>query len=151
MRIADILVSLNADLANEWRHLRFYLYHSSAITGLHAHEYKEFLTEQAASEMRHVQQFADLIIGLGGEPTAACIEFPKLKTARDILLFAAQLEAEVVRNYTKRISELADIPDDTFGQIAADKKWIEIFLEEQIKDSREDFDHIRQILEGLDS
>lgn len=150
MRMAELLAKLNADLVNEWRHLRFYLYHASAVAGLHAHEYKEFLTAQAASEMQHVQQFSDMIIGLGGDPSVDCADFPRFKDSRNILEYAAEMEAEVVRNYTKRIDELGDISNDLSGQIAADKKWLEIFLEEQIKDSRQDLDHIRQLLAGRD-
>jgi ferritin len=143
--IAEFVRRLNSDLKNEWRHMCYYLYAASAATGLHAHEYKEFFLEQAKSEMGHVTQFSDLIIGLGGTATVECLPFAKYTDVRDLLCYAAVLEAEVVSNYTKRIAELADIVEDA-PAIAAHKKWLEIFLEEQIKDSREDLDHLRQIM-----
>ena len=149
--MAQLIEKLNDDLKNEWRHLRFYLYHASAVTGLHAHELKEFLLEQAASEMRHVQQFSDMIFGLGGEPTTECADFPKLTNAHDILQYAADMELEVVRNYVDRIITISHEPTvvSMSGVWQGDKKWLEIFLEEQIKDSREDLDHLRRMLTGI--
>lgn len=149
MLFADMVSRLNDDLKNEWKHLRFYLYHASAITGLHAHEYKELFLEQAASEMQHVSQFSDLIIGLGGVPTAESHDFPKLTTAGAAIGYAAIMEAEVVKNYTQRIAQLDSILNDAAGDIAAHKKWLEIFLEKQIEDSRKDLDHFKQLLNGV--
>jgi hypothetical protein len=148
MTLLDMLAALNQDLKNEWRHLRFYLYHASAITGLHAHEFKEFLRDAAAGEMQHVGQFTDMIIGLGGEATTESFDFPKLSDTREILMFAAKLEAEVVSNYVERIAQLDEIPTDS-AQTSIDKKWLEIFLEKQIEDSRQDLDHLRQLLKRI--
>lgn len=144
MQLKDFIDVLNEDLKNEWKHMRFYLYAASAATGLHAHEYKEFFLEQAKSELQHVSQFSDLIIGLGGVATTESNDFPKLTATGALLAYAEIMEAEVVKNYTQRIEQLGDIRDD--AETAVHKKWIEIFLEEQIKDSREDLDHLRQLL-----
>lgn len=146
--IPDIVELLRGDLKNEWKHLRFYAYHASAIIGLHAHEYKELLTEQASSELNHVIQFSDLIIGLGGNPTAESNDFPLLTDPIEILVYAVGMEAEVVKNYAERIEQLAQITD-TDEYTVADKRWIEIFLEKQIEDSRQDLDHFKQILRGV--
>ena len=148
MQLQDIVKLLNDDLKNEWKHLQFYLHHASAITGLHAHEYKEFLLEQAASEMKHVSQFSDLLLGLGENPTTEINEFSKLTSAKLILGAAAAMEEEVVKNYVQRIEQLSTITFHAPIEVA-DAKWIEIFLEEQIKDSREDLDHLNRILQGL--
>lgn len=148
MQLAEIVTLLNDDLKNEWKHMQFYLHHASAITGLHAHEYKEFLLEQAASEMKHVQQFSDLLFGMGVTPTTEINEFAKFKSAKSILEFAAAMEEDVVKNYVQRISQLSTIAFQSSAEVA-DAKWIEIFLEEQIKDSREDLDHLNRILAGL--
>ena len=94
---------LNGDLKNEWKHHNFYLHSASLITGLHAKEYKEFLLKQAESEMHHIVQFSDLIVGLGGEPTKESNDFPSLKNPREILEYAAQMEEEVINNYYKKI------------------------------------------------
>jgi bacterioferritin (cytochrome b1) len=144
MLFADLLAQLNDDLKNEWKHFKFYLYHASAVTGLHAHEYKEFLLEQAASEMKHITQFSDMLIGLGVTPTIVHNEFPKLQKPREILEYALEMEWQVVTNYAERIEQLPTIP--RVALLAVDLKWIEIFLEKQIEDSRQDLDHLRQIL-----
>lgn len=143
----NFVEKLNDDLKNEWKHLRFYAHHASAVTGLHAHEYKELLTEQANSELNHVIQFGDLITGLGGDPTAEANSFVKLTDAREIIAYAVEMEDEVVQNYARRIAELDDI--ETTDETRAHKKWIEIFLEKQLEDSRQDLDHFRQILKGF--
>jgi bacterioferritin (cytochrome b1) len=148
MQLHEIVTLLNEDLKNEWKHMQFYLHHASAITGLHAHEYKEFLLEQAASEMKHVQQFSDLLFGLGITPTTEINEFSKLTSAKLILESAAAMEEDVVKNYVQRIAQLSTLTFHSSAE-AADAKWIEIFLEEQVKDSREDLDHLMRILAGL--
>lgn len=149
MTIAQMVELLNADLKNEWKHLRFYTHHASAITGLHAHEYKELLTAQATSELAHVIQFSDLIIGLGGTPTTESNDFPQLTDPLEIMVYAIGMEDEVVLNYAKRINQLEQILNDAEGRIVADKRWIEIFLEKQIEDSRQDLDHFKQLLKGV--
>jgi bacterioferritin (cytochrome b1) len=153
MTLNEMIATLNEDLKNEKKHLLFYLYHSSVVVGPERLELKEFLTEQAKSELGHVQEFSDLIIGLGGMPTIepanpfvyffSDIDFDK-KLNKSILESALQMEQEVVQNYAIRI-EQAQAMDGK----AEDKKYIEIFLEDQLKDSRKDVDNIRQLLKGM--
>jgi bacterioferritin len=138
----EMIDVLNQDLKNEWMHLHFYLYHASMVTGLHCHEYKELFLEEAASEMVHVTQFSDLIIGLGGVPTTSFNDFPVFNNPRDIIEYAVYMESLVISNYTLRIKEAADLG-------GVDGQWLEIFLEKQIEHSREDVDHFKQILRGI--
>jgi bacterioferritin len=138
----ELIDLLNNDLMNEYKHMHFYLYHASAITGLHREELREFLLKEAASEMNHVTEFSDLIFGLGGTPTVLGNNFLKLENAKDIFQYALQMEEEVVINYVTRINQSSSLND-------VDGKWLEIFLEKQIEHSREDVDHYRRILTGL--
>jgi bacterioferritin (cytochrome b1) len=133
---------LNDDLKNEWKHLRFYLYHASAVTGLHCAEYKELFLKEAASEMLHVSQFSDVIIGLGGTATFESNDFGKYTDPKDIMEYAVAMEEEVVNNYVQRMKDA----DDLGG---VDGTWLEIFLEGQVQASREDLDHFKQIVRGL--
>jgi bacterioferritin (cytochrome b1) len=137
-----IVEKLNQDLKNEWKHHCFYLHNASNIVGLHAKEYKEWLVEQAASEMQHVVQFSDLIVGLGGIPTKQVNEFPSLSDPREILEYAAKMEEEVINNYYQRIAGAEKVNN-------IDSYWVIIFLEKQMEDSRKDLDEIRQILKGI--
>lgn len=137
----EMIDLLNADLRNEWKHLRFYLYHASAVVGLHCEEYKELFLKEAAGEMAHVTAFSDVIVGLGGHATHESNEFPRLTTPQNIIEYAVEMEEEVVSNYTTRHKQAEELG-------GVDGQWLEIFLEEQIQDSREDVDHFKQIMRG---
>ena len=142
----DMMIGLlNLDLKNEWMHLKFYLVTASRLTGLHAHEYKEFFLDAAKSEMAHVQAFQDLIVGLGGEPTIESNHFQLFNDPVQALKYALHMEQKVVSNYVSR-------QDDAKKLAETDKvngTWIDVFLDSQIQDSREDADHLKQILKGL--
>jgi bacterioferritin len=142
MNIETMIELLNKDLQNEWMHLRFYLYHASAVVGLHCEEYKETFLKEAASEMEHVTQFSDVIRGLGGQSTYLSNEFKRHTNPVDIIRCALAMEEEVVSNYTNRIKDAQDLG-------GTDGQWLEIFLENQIEKSREDVDHYKQILRGI--
>jgi bacterioferritin (cytochrome b1) len=133
---------MNSDLQNEWTHLQFYLYHASAAQGLHAHEYKEFLTEAAAGEMKHVQAFLDRLFGLNyAQPNQSGKSFPYATRVEDILALAIQLEEEVVKIYTERLQQL-DMLAPAHPTTAA---YLKVFYEDQLQDSYEDCEHLRRL------
>jgi bacterioferritin (cytochrome b1) len=143
--LPQFLTLMNADLQNEWTHLAFYLYHSSAVTGLHAEEYKEFLTDAAKGELEHVQQFLDCLHGFNFVlPAAGGHTFATYTRVEDILIEAHTLERQVVVNYAKRIEQAGSLDD----QVAA--KYLEVFYENQLQDSYEDAQHIQRILADVD-
>lgn len=143
MGLAILIENLKEDLKNERKHMLFYLTNASTITGLNRIEIKEFLLEEAASEMKHVEQFQNLILGLNGKIENCDYNYFDIFTdAKKILDYAYKMEMEVVFNYTRRIKEAQEL-DDHNGQ------FIEIFLEEQILHSRTDADNIKQILSNI--
>jgi bacterioferritin (cytochrome b1) len=135
----EILNKLNNDLKNEWKHHCFYLHSASTIQGIDSIEYKEFLVEQSKEELEHILAFSDMVIGLGGIPTKEVNEYPTLNSTKEILQYALAMEEEVVKNYVERINEAEELG-------GVDGRWIVIFLESQIEDSRKDLDKIRQLL-----
>ena len=135
----NLLDLLNADLRNEYRHMLFYLYHSTALVGLHAEEYKEIFAEEAKSEMEHVREFSDLIYGLGGDPRPGYAEFPQFTSVRDAVEYAYKMETEVVANYAERIKQAQNV-------LEPDATWVEVFLEDQIAHSRKDADRFKRLL-----
>lgn len=139
-KLEKMLGLLNSDLSNELKHMHFYLYHASSIKGLHREELREFLLEEAGSEMKHVHEFQNLIIGLGGCPTTKANTFKCWTDAHTILKDALDMENEVVDNYTVRIEQGNELLNKT------NARWLEVFLEEQIMHSRSDADNIRQML-----
>ncbi len=143
MTLSQFLEIMNGDLANEWTHLSFYLYHASAVAGLHAHEYKEFFTEAAKGEMAHVQGFLDRLHGLNyAQPCQGPKAFSYVSRLEDILTLAIKLEEDVVTNYTQRLKQLDDLailhPETT--------AYLKVFYEDQIQDSYEDCEHMRRLV-----
>lgn len=136
---ADLILILNNDLKHEWQHLKFYLHHASMLIGLHAEEYSEVFMKQAAGEMNHVRQFSDMIIGLGGVPTHENLPFNSFRHVEEALQYALRLEQQVVANYSTRIGQ-ADLVGGVNG------KWLELFLERQLEDSRTDVDRLKRLL-----
>lgn len=136
---------INDDLKNEWTHLQFYLYHASAVTGLHAEEYKEFFTDAAKGEMEHVQQFLDCLYGFDFvQPCSSGHPFATYTRVEDILIEAHTLERQVVVTYARRLEQLKALDD----KVAA--AYLEVFYENQLQDSFEDARHIQRILGDVD-
>jgi bacterioferritin (cytochrome b1) len=141
--LSAFVQQMHDDLRNEWTHLQFYLYHASAASGLHAAEYKEFLTEAAKGETEHVQNFLDRLFGLGATPVVTGgKEFPLLTDVQDILNYAVQLETEVIDTYATRIKQLDDLPDANASAVA----YLKVFYEDQLQDSYEDREKILRLL-----
>jgi len=133
---------LNSDLSNEYKHWHFYMHSAIVVKGLHRAELREFFLEQAASEMKHIQQFGEMIQGLGGKPTAVASSFPvDLEQPKEILQYAYDMEMEVVKNYAQRMVEGEEIG-------GVDGSWMHVFYETQLQDSREDADNIKEMLNG---
>jgi bacterioferritin (cytochrome b1) len=146
MTLSNFLDLMNADLRNEWTHLQFYLYHASAITGLHAHEYKEFFTDAAKSEMAHVQAFLDRLYGLHVDlPAQGGHQFPVFTSVEQALLHAIKLEKEVVETYAKRLMQLEELAP-AHPTVAA---YLTVFYEDQLQDSYEDCEHMERLTHNL--
>jgi len=139
----ELIARLNADLSNEYKHMHFYLHSAFMVQGLHREEIKDYCLTHAASEMKHVQDFAEKIIGMGGVPTTDVTEFPTdLVCPHAILQYALEMEDEVVANYVSRREEAVE-----YGGV--DGAVIEIFMENQFDDSRADADHLREMVKSF--
>jgi len=136
------------DLKNERKHMLFYLTAASTVSGPHREEYKELFEKEAAAEMQHVIDFQNALLGLGVdllETEEVVSNYPYIISydVKELLEYALNMENEVVKNYASRIADNLGLLDDP------DRKWIEIFYEEQIKKSREDVDNYRMILKNF--
>jgi len=137
------------DLKNERKHMHFYLVAASLVSGPHREEYKELFEKEASSEMKHVLEFQNALLGLDVDLKEA-VEFiqdlPHLCSydVKELLQYALEMEQEVVANYANRI--VFDVPllDEP------DRKYMEIFYEKQIEKSREDVDNYKMILRNFD-
>lgn len=141
--LQTFLEFMNNDLQNEWLHLKFYLYHSAAVVGLHAQEYREFFTEAAKSEMGHVQAFMDRLYGLNyPHPAQTSAAFSTFNNPEDALTHAIELEMHVVETYTKRLQQL----DTLAAAFPVTARYLTVFYEDQLKDSYEDCERMRRIM-----
>lgn len=136
------------DLMHEKKHMLFYLTAASTVSGLHREEYRELFQEEAASEMQHVLEFQNALLGLGAD-LCACTQIESNHTyivsydVEELLRYALKMEEDVVLNYTNRILNDIQLLDEP------DKRFMEIFYEKQIEKSRGDIDNYRMILRSM--
>lgn len=154
MNIEQLVDLLIGDLANEYAHMHFYMQAATSISGLHRQEIGEFFSEQAASEMKHVDEFRRLIQGiitrrnLDKKVPNSVAQFKEgLTCPVDLLKAALEMEDEVVQNYVKRHSQAEGLVSNG-GEDMVDGTYVALFLEDQILDSRGDADNIREILKN---
>lgn len=141
--LSDLIRDLTDDLAHEYMHMHCYLHYSATVVGLHRQELKEFYLEEAASEMKHVSEFADRLVGLGGIPKTDVVFFPKDHIdPKDQLNQILRMEEERVETYSHRMKQC-----EALG--GADGSSMHVFYENQIDDSRQTVDHVRQMLRGI--
>jgi bacterioferritin len=152
MKLENLIDLLNQDLSREYSHWHFYMSAATSVRGLHREELKEFFIEEAQGEMKHVQEFRELIQGiltrrnLNKKITELPCDFnANFKDPKDLLTQALKMEEEVVKNYVERIQQAADLQNNG-AEDAVDGKYIELFLEDQILASRHDADNIREML-----
>lgn len=155
MNIEKMVDLLNEDLSREYSHWHFYIHASTCLVGLHREEIGEFLLKQAQGEMKHIVEFKKLIHGLNTRReleksvSTNVAEFKNnLHCPKEILKEALIMEDEVVKNYIQRIEDANKLQDNG-GKDNVDGKYIELFLEDQILDSRSDADEIRMMLKNF--
>lgn len=152
MNIEELFSLLNEDLNREYSHWHFYISSASSVTGLHREEISEFLVEQAKGEMQHIIEFKKLLHGLINRrnlnkqvSTNVANFLNNLNCPKEILTEALRMEDEVVKNYSQRIKDACSLQENS-EEDCVDGKFIEIFLEDQLEDSRKDADEIRMMI-----
>lgn len=146
MTLQQMIDLLNSDLEREYSHWHFYINAAANVVGLHREELSEFFTKEAGGEMAHIGQFKRVIIGLGGKPSVEVAQFADSSTdPTDLLMEALEMEDEVVANYVQRMDDAIKLQENG-GIDKVHGRYIEIFLEDQILDSRGDADHIREMI-----
>lgn len=152
MKIDEIFDLLCEDLSREYSHWNFYIQAATSITGLHREEIGEFLINQAKEEMAHIEEFKRVLHGLKTKrnldkfiPTKIAEFKNYLSCPEQILQEALRMEEEVVKKYVERIDNACSVQENG-EEDKVDGKYIELFLEDQILDSRKDADNIRMML-----
>lgn len=154
MTIEQLIGLLEGDLANEYAHWHFYMQAATTVRGLHRQEIGEFFSEQAASEMKHIEEFRRLIQGIktrrglpGGVASSVADFKGGITCPRELLQAALEMEDNVVSNYVLRHSQAEELAAGG-GDDAIDGTYVALFLEDQILDSRGDADNILEMLKG---
>lgn len=155
MTLDQIIDLLNSDLSREYSHWHFYMSNSASVCGLHKEEIGEFLFKEAQGEMNHVNEFSKLLHGLitrrnlNKKVSVAVAEFKNnISCPFEILSEALVMEEEVVKNYVQRIKDAQQLQENGEDD-EIDGKFIELFLEDQISDSRSDADEIRMMIKKI--
>ena len=140
----QLIELVNADLKNELKHLQFYLHASVMLQGLHRQELREYLAAEAASELTHCLQFAELVVHFGGVPEVVGNEFPSgVSCPVAILKAAVEMEQEVADNYAERLRQ-------TEGLENASTAYCHVFYEEQLADSQKAAWEVAQMVKQYD-
>jgi len=149
MTLSQLVDHLNHDLAREYAHWHFYMNASLRVTGLHREEYQEFFLKEAQGEMLHIAEFGKLIIGLGGVPVATPDVFvSKLTDPKELLTETLRMEEQVVQEFVDRQDE-AEMLEENGGMDRVNGRRVNVFLDDQILDSRATVDHVREMLKGM--
>ena len=155
MNIDKMIELLSEDLSREYSHWNFYIQAATSIVGLHREEIGEFLLEQSKEEMTHVEEFKRVLHGIITRrnlkalvPTKIANFKNNLSITFEILNEALKMEDEVVANYVQRIEDAISLQENG-GEDKIDGKYLELFLEDQIQDSRKDADNIRMMIKNI--
>lgn len=133
---------LQTDLTNEVRHMMFYLRAASEVQGLHREELREFFMKEAAEEMGHVHEFADMVSYFGFNPVlSVAVDWGFGHSPVTILEEVVRMEEEVAANYAQRLQQTEAPNDGKITLYAAEKydPWVaaaHVFYEDQIKNSQ---------------
>lgn len=147
MKLSELIDKLNDDLSREYAHWHFYVDAAMRVKSLHREEYQELFTKEAEGEMQHILQFGKLIIGLGGIPTRRVAEGYVVNdsTPENFISTAIAMEEEVVKNYVQRMDDAEEL-EQNGDKDKVHGRYVHIFLEDQILDSRSTVDHFTQLL-----
>lgn len=156
MTIEEICKLLCEDLKNEYAHWHFYIQASTNIKGLNRKEIGEFFLEQAASEMKHVEEFRKMIQGIITRrnldlkiPNHPSKFAENLTCPKKLLEEALKMEDQVVKNYVLRKQQAESVCEKSVdSNDLADSTYISLFLEDQILDSRGDADEILEMIKN---
>jgi bacterioferritin (cytochrome b1) len=152
----DMLDLMKADLKNEYTHMLFYLSHAAHLRGLHRIELREWLEDEADSEMGHVKAFSKLLTSFGEIALVDHNYIPVLVSPEEIIDHAIALEQEVVSNYALRLKQVAAFIEGGVEPTSRDlgngdhadefAAWTRagLFYEDQLMHSHEDLDELRQ-------
>ncbi|MEJ2748405.1 MAG: ferritin-like domain-containing protein [Anaerolineae bacterium] len=135
----EMIQGLNDDLAGELGTIIRYTIQSSKAYGPRGAEVRELLLEEVQDELGHASFLADVIVDLGGEPTATPQSFESTESLREMLDLNINMEEQDVANYMKR-SHLAEEMNNIE---------LKVRLEEMAADESRHARELRRLAKGM--
>ena len=136
MNNEQLIEMLQFDLQNERMHCLFYQQAAAMVTGLHREEYRELFLKEAESELHHVDEFATLIVHLGGKPGTKVAELPEMDVCvLNLCQTAHNIESDVAENYARRLFQTEQDVEDV-SKINSETSYVHLFYEDQLTDSQ---------------
>lgn len=108
---ADLIESLNEDLAGELGAIVQYIVYAAKVTGPFRPQLVEFFLAEVPDEQRHAQFLANKIVALGGEPTTQPRPVAQAESTREMLEAVLEAEQRAVRDYTQRAQDADEYGD----------------------------------------
>ncbi|UYN88914.1 MAG: ferritin-like domain-containing protein [Anaerolineales bacterium] len=108
---ADLIESLNEDLAGELGAISQYIVYAAKVTGPYRPQLVEFFLAEVPDEQRHAQFLANKIVALGGEPTTEARPVAMAESNREMLEAVLEAEQRAVRDYTQRAEQAEEYGD----------------------------------------
>jgi bacterioferritin len=108
---ADLIDSLNEDLAGELSAITQYITYAAKVTGPYRPQLVEFFMKEVPDEQRHAAFLANKVVALGGEPETKARPVAQADSNREMLEAVLEAEQRAVRDYTKRTEEAEEYGD----------------------------------------
>ena len=108
-----VISILNEGVSNELGAIIQYLWHHYMAEGMGSPAIIELFEKVSRDEMKHLEQFAERVVALGGEPTTNMRPIRKGGDLAKMVLDDLELEYEARELYLRQIPQLAQAGDST--------------------------------------
>ena len=132
----ELIVKLNADLADELGAIIQYILYAARATGPYRPQLSQFFLAEVADEQMHAQFLANKIVSLGGDPTTAPREVALPDGNRAMLEAVVRAETRAMKGYTVRAQQA-----EAYGD-----KGLAVQLEDFIRDESSHLEETERIL-----
>ncbi len=112
----QLIKNLNEDLAREYQAIIAYVVYSQAIKGAEYMSIAKELEKHAGEELAHAIIIAKQIDYLGGEIGTVPKTVKTSDSAKDMLQFDLQNEADTIRAYRQRVKECESLGEYAMGE-----------------------------------
>ena len=113
---AELIESLNQDLAREYQAIIAYVVYSQVLKGAEFMNIAGELEKHAAQELSHALIIAKQIDYLGGMPTVQPKTVRTSEKATEMLQFDLENETETIRNYRERVRQCEALSEYAMGE-----------------------------------